>query len=134
MSTTARHTNPLSGIRKNMTAVGLLALFLFYFAGISLFTHAHFFDNHTVVHSHYYAHPWQTAADATAAGATPGHSHSAEQLKTLQHLDYLIFVMAVTALVCAAFRRALPVFIPRPAACPVADRPSFTTRGPPAGR
>lgn len=134
MNTTVRHTRFRSQSRHTALAAGLLTLFLFYFVGGSLFTHAHFFDNYTVVHSHYYAHPWQTAADATAAGATPGHSHSAEQLKTLQHLDYLIFVMAATALVCAAFRRALPVFIPRPAACPAADRPSFTTRGPPAGR
>lgn len=137
MNTTVRHTRFRSQSRHTALAAGLLTLFLFYFVGGSLFTHAHRFDNAIVVHSHYYAHPWQTPVhatpfDAAATDTTSTHGHSAEQFQTIQHLDYLIFTIAAIGLACTAFRRATAILTPRLDARPTAGQPHFSTRGPPA--
>ena len=126
-TTTIRHTRFHSEIRKTVLAVGMLTLFLFYFVGGSLFTHAHRFDSAIVVHSPYYAHPWQTPADTT-----PAHSHSAEQFQTIQHLDYLIFTVVAAGLACMAFRQAVSISISNRCKRATTKQPHSATRGPPA--
>ena len=122
------HSSLGFSLGRSVLSGGLLALFLFYFAGSTLFTHIHRLGDATVVHSHYYAiRLWHGATGEDA----PNHSHSTEQFKTIQQLDCFVFVVSAIALSCAVFRRSWQLRVAFLTTCLPAHQVRLGGRSPP---
>lgn len=67
-----------------MFSAAMLAMFMFFIAGTSLFTHRHTVDGVTFAHSHPYA--------------CPGHTHSGVQIVSLAQAAHMLSEEAVGAL------------------------------------
>ena len=95
----------------------LLALFIFFQASISLFTHTHIVDGATIVHSH--------------PGAE-GHQHNGQQFVTIALASHITFDEVQSVNIEKAFQSVCEIFaLPDAAAIISNDKCVVSLRAPP---
>lgn len=79
-------------MRRGVPALFMLLTFITYVGNVSLFSHRHTIEGHTVYHSHLYS----------GSGEQPDHTHSSQQFKTIEALAMYVALTATTPLCVVA--------------------------------